>query len=75
MQEPELLKDERQQLDRALQTTAVTQYGAFIETADCLETINSELTSVCDHLDLLLQVSARTYSHTQVRARATQSAE
>lgn len=57
-QEPELLKEEKAQLERALQTTAVSQHGAFLGAADCLETISTELSSVCDHLDRLLQVSS-----------------
>lgn len=58
LQEPDILKDEKSRIERGLQTTAVTQYGAFIETARCLQVMSTELSSVCEHLDLLLQVCA-----------------
>lgn len=58
VQEPDLLRDEKAQLERALQSTAVNQYGAFIETARCMQTMSTELSSVCEHLDLVLQVCA-----------------
>jgi hypothetical protein len=61
LQEPDLLQEEKAQVERSLQTTAVTQYGAFISTAKCLETISTELTAVCEHLDLLLDVSPSCY--------------
>ena len=54
--EPELLKEEKQTIERSIQGTAVNNYGAFIETSRCLETINTELGTVCERLDLLLQV-------------------
>mmetsp|Transcript_22882 Transcript_22882/g.58344 ORF Transcript_22882/g.58344 Transcript_22882/m.58344 type:complete len:587 (-) Transcript_22882:344-2104(-) len=53
--EPDLLRDEKAQVERALQTTAVTQYGAFIETARCLTVMSDELSSVCGHLDRVLE--------------------
>jgi hypothetical protein len=55
-QEPELLRDEKQQIERSIQGTSVSNYGAFIETSKCLDTINTELGSVCERLDSLLQV-------------------
>jgi len=55
--EPKLLAEEELRLQRALQTTATTHYDAFIKTASCLQTIDTELQSVCGHLDHLLQVS------------------
>lgn len=54
--EPVLLKEEKQHIERSLQATAVSNYGAFIETAHCLNTINTEVGSVCERLDALLQV-------------------
>lgn len=51
-----MLRDEKQQIERSIQNTSVSNYGAFIETAECLGTINVELTSVCEKLALLLQV-------------------
>eukprot|EP00983_Pelagomonas_calceolata_P030136 944302-Pelagomonas_calceolata.AAC.1 len=56
--EPKLLAEEELRLQRALQTTATTHYDAFIKTASCLQTIDTELNSVCGHLDHLLQVSS-----------------
>lgn len=55
--EPKLLAEEETRLQRALQTTATTHDDAFIKTASCLQTIDTELQSVCGHLDHLLQVS------------------
>ena len=54
--EPDLLKEEKQAIEKGIQGTAVNNYGAFIETSGCLETINAELGAVCDRLDMLLQV-------------------
>lgn len=54
--EPKLLSEEEQRLKRALQATATTHYGAFIETAACLQTVDTELHSVGEHLDNLLKV-------------------
>ena len=51
-----MLRDEKQQIERSIQNTSVSNHGAFIETAECLGTINTELTSVCEKLELLLQV-------------------
>eukprot|EP00195_Chlamydomonas_chlamydogama_P007836 CAMPEP_0202892148 /NCGR_PEP_ID=MMETSP1392-20130828/1949_1 /ASSEMBLY_ACC=CAM_ASM_000868 /TAXON_ID=225041 /ORGANISM="Chlamydomonas chlamydogama, Strain SAG 11-48b" /LENGTH=607 /DNA_ID=CAMNT_0049576031 /DNA_START=154 /DNA_END=1977 /DNA_ORIENTATION=+ len=53
--EPELLREEKDQIERNIQSTSVSNYRAFIETANCLNTINQELGHVCGHLDLLLQ--------------------
>ncbi len=55
-QEPEVLKSEKEQLERSLQTTAVSQYSAFLDAAGCLTSISNELSAVCEHLDSLLQV-------------------
>ncbi|KAF5840552.1 component of oligomeric golgi complex 8 [Dunaliella salina] len=55
--EPKLLAEEELRLQRALQTTATAHYDAFIKTASCLQTIDTELNFVCGHLDHLLQVS------------------
>eukprot|EP00198_Chlamydomonas_reinhardtii_P001213 XP_001690548.1 component of oligomeric golgi complex 8 [Chlamydomonas reinhardtii] len=55
--EPEVLKSEKEQLERGLQTTAVSQYGAFLDAAGCLTSISNELAAVCEHLDSLLQAT------------------
>lgn len=55
-QEPEVLKSEKEQLDRSLQTTAVSQYTAFLDAANCLTSISNELSAVCENLEALLQV-------------------
>ena len=54
-----MLKSEKEQLERGLQTTAVSQYGAFLDAAGCLTSISNELAAVCEHLDSLLQVCGR----------------
>ena len=54
--EPDLLRAEKEQVERNMQNTAVSHYGAFGEAAACLDIVNNELSSVCEHLDLLLQV-------------------
>jgi hypothetical protein len=56
LQEPELLGDEEKQIKRNMQATSVANHGAFIETAHCLSTINTELSNVCSQLDVLLKV-------------------
>lgn len=56
-QEPELLRAEKEQVERNAQNIAITQYGAFIETASCLGSVDRELRSVCDNLAAMLQVS------------------
>jgi len=58
--EPKLLSEENHRLQRQLQSTATTHYGAFIKTASCLQTIDTELHSVCGHLDHLLKVVVKT---------------
>ncbi|KAG2501179.1 hypothetical protein HYH03_000994 [Edaphochlamys debaryana] len=55
--EPEVLKVEKEQLERNLQTTAVSQYTAFLDAANCLTSISNELSAVCEHLDSLLQAT------------------
>jgi hypothetical protein len=55
-QEPEILADEREALQRSLASMAVSQHGAFITAADCLGTIAEELQAVHTHLEHLLQV-------------------
>ena len=55
--EPELLKEEKQTIEKNIQTTSVQNYPAFIETSRCLDTINTELGAVCERLDMLLQVT------------------
>jgi hypothetical protein len=47
---------EKHTIEKGIQGTAVNNYGAFIETSVCLDTINAELGAVCDRLDMLLQV-------------------
>ncbi|GFR42393.1 hypothetical protein Agub_g3265 [Astrephomene gubernaculifera] len=55
--EPEVLKAEKEQLERNLQTTAVSQYTAFLDAANCLTSISDELRAVCENLDALLQAT------------------
>ncbi|PNH08164.1 Conserved oligomeric Golgi complex subunit 8 [Tetrabaena socialis] len=55
--EPEVLKAEKDQLERNLQTTAVSQYTAFLDAASCLTSISDELSAVCENLDALLQAT------------------
>ncbi|GIL71912.1 hypothetical protein Vretifemale_2346 [Volvox reticuliferus] len=55
--EPEVLKAEKEQLERNLQTTAVSQYTAFLDAANCMTSISNELSAVCEHLDSLLQAT------------------
>ncbi|KXZ47031.1 hypothetical protein GPECTOR_38g268 [Gonium pectorale] len=55
--EPEVLKAEKDQLERNLQTTAVSQYTAFLDAANCLTSISNELSAVCENLDALLQAT------------------
>ncbi|EFJ52509.1 component of oligomeric golgi complex 8 [Volvox carteri f. nagariensis] len=57
VQEPEVLKAEKEQLERNLQTTAVSQYTAFLDAANCLTSVSNELSAVCEHLDSLLQAT------------------
>ena len=54
--EPDLLHEEKQTIEKNIQSTSVQNYPAFIETSRCLDTINSELGAVCERLDMLLQV-------------------
>lgn len=54
--EPGLLVEEQRRIEAGLQATAHTHYGAFIQTAGCMRTIDTELSSVLEHLELLLQV-------------------
>jgi hypothetical protein len=65
-----VLKAEREQLERGLQSTAVTQYTAFLDAAKCLTSISKELTAVCEHLDSLLQVSSTAERHALAPGRA-----
>lgn len=51
------MRAEKEQVERNAQNIAVTQYGAFIETASCLGSVDRELRSVCDNLAAMLQVS------------------
>ncbi len=53
-----MLRSEREQVERNIQATAVSQHGAFIQAANCLSTINQELQAVSEHLGVLLQASA-----------------
>ncbi|GLC34513.1 hypothetical protein PLESTB_001253200 [Pleodorina starrii] len=55
--EPEVLKAEKEQLERNLQTTAVSQYTAFLDAANCMTSISNELSAVCEHLESLLQAT------------------
>eukprot|EP00798_Chlamydomonas_sp_ICE-L_P001567 gene1567-32949_t len=41
--EPELLESEKKQIERKIQSTSVSNYSAFISTAKCLQTIDTEL--------------------------------
>lgn len=52
--EPELLQEEKLQIERSIQSSAVGQYGAFLAAASALSTIDNELESVCSALDGLL---------------------
>lgn len=51
--EPELLQEEKDRLDRSLQTKAVSHYQAFIDTASCLDGICTKLDLVKDSLEQL----------------------
>ncbi|GIL45758.1 hypothetical protein Vafri_2911 [Volvox africanus] len=55
--EPEVLRAEKEQLERNLQTTAVSQYTAFLDAANCMTSISNELSAVCEHLESLLQAT------------------
>lgn len=55
------MKAEKEQVERSAQSIAVTQYGAFIETASCLGSVDRELRSVCDNLAAMLQVQVAVF--------------
>ncbi len=52
--EPELLHGDTEQLKRSMQEVAVSRYRAFIETAQCLALVRSEMDSVASNLDRLV---------------------
>lgn len=53
MQEPYLLLEERQQVERSTQSSALSHYHAFIDSANCLSVVKQQLNSVCNGLDNL----------------------
>lgn len=53
--EPELLQVDTEQLKRSMQEVAVSRYRAFIETAQCLALVRSEMDSVASSLDQLVE--------------------
>lgn len=56
MQEPELLAEERQQVERNMQSTALSHYHAFIDSANCLSVVQQQLSRACEGLDELSKV-------------------
>lgn len=56
MQEPELLAEERHQVERNMQSTALSHYHAFIDSADCMSVVQQQLSKACEGLDELSKV-------------------
>jgi hypothetical protein len=56
VQEPELLAEERQQVERNMQSTALSHYHAFIDSADCMSVVQQQLGKACEGLDELSKV-------------------
>lgn len=54
--EPELLAEERQQVERNMQSTALSHYHAFIDSANCLLVVQQQLSKACEGLDELSKV-------------------
>lgn len=52
--EPELLQVDAEQLRRSMQEVAVSRYRAFIETAQCLALVRTEMDGVAASLDQLV---------------------
>eukprot|EP00878_Enallax_costatus_P022940 GHUV01024379.1.p1 GENE.GHUV01024379.1~~GHUV01024379.1.p1 ORF type:complete len:532 (+),score=134.01 GHUV01024379.1:237-1832(+) len=52
-QEPELLLEERQQVERSIQTSALSHYHAFIDSANCLSVVREQLSKACEGLEIL----------------------
>lgn len=55
LQEPELLLEERQQVERSMQSSALSHYHAFIDSANCLSVVQQQLGSACEGLGSLSQ--------------------
>jgi hypothetical protein len=53
LQEPELLAEERQQVERNMQSSALSHYHAFIDSANCMSVVQQQLARACDGLDEL----------------------
>lgn len=53
--EPELLLEERQQVERSMQSSALSHYHAFIDSANCLSVVQQQLGSACEGLGSLSQ--------------------
>lgn len=53
LQEPELLLEERQQVERSMQSSALSHYHAFIDSANCLSVVQQQLGKACDGLESL----------------------
>lgn len=53
--EPDLLDDEKRQIERSFLTACTTNYSSFIDATRCLESIHVELSTVSKSLDLLLK--------------------
>lgn len=56
LQEPELLAEERQQVERNMQSSALSHYHAFIDSADCMSVMQQQLSKACEGLDELSKV-------------------
>jgi hypothetical protein len=55
LQEPELLLEERQQVERSMQSSALSHYHAFIDSANCLSVVQQQLGNACEGLGSLSQ--------------------
>ena len=55
--EPELLREDRDRIQRQMQTVAVGQYTAFIETASCMRKVREEVSQVQGYLGELERVA------------------
>eukprot|EP00882_Tetradesmus_deserticola_P004259 GHRQ01004499.1.p1 GENE.GHRQ01004499.1~~GHRQ01004499.1.p1 ORF type:complete len:562 (+),score=212.75 GHRQ01004499.1:522-2207(+) len=53
--EPELLLEERQQVERSMQSSALGHYHAFIDSANCLSVVQRQLSNACEGLAGLSQ--------------------
>jgi len=56
LQEPELLLEKRQQAERSIQSSALSHYHAFIDSADCLSVVQQQLATACCSLDDLTKI-------------------